>query len=104
VSGDITTNGQRKGVPNSRSGNSEAARTETWADMGNEQQGEVDTGQSERTIQWPTCNRLSNKFSNQTIHVQVIIKYVVTCFFYFDTVKAWLHFVISTTVKVIHFS
>jgi len=29
VSGDTTTNGQRKGVPNSWSGNSEAARTET---------------------------------------------------------------------------
>jgi len=38
VSGDTTTNGQRKGVPNSWSGNSEAARTETCADMGNKQQ------------------------------------------------------------------
>ena len=33
-----TTNGQRKGVPNSWSGNSEAATTETCADTGNEQQ------------------------------------------------------------------
>ena len=32
VSGDTTTNSQRKGVPNSWSGNSEAARTETCAD------------------------------------------------------------------------
>ena len=38
VSGDTPANGQRKGVPNSWSCNSEAARTETCADMGNEQQ------------------------------------------------------------------
>jgi len=37
VSGDTTTNGQRKGVPNSWNGNSEAARTETCADTGNKQ-------------------------------------------------------------------
>jgi len=35
VSGDTTTNGQRKGVPNSWSGNSEAARTEICVDTGN---------------------------------------------------------------------
>ena len=38
VSGDTTANGQRKGVPNSWSSNSEAARTETCADTGKEQQ------------------------------------------------------------------
>jgi len=38
VSGDATTNGQRRRVPNSWSGNREAARTETCADTGNEQQ------------------------------------------------------------------
>jgi len=38
VSGDTTMNGQGKGVPNSWSGNSEAAGTETCADTGNEQQ------------------------------------------------------------------
>ena len=37
VSGDTTTNGQRKRVPDSWSGNSEAARTEICADTGNEQ-------------------------------------------------------------------
>ena len=38
VSGDTTANDQRKGVSNSWSGDSEAARTETCADTGNEQQ------------------------------------------------------------------
>ena len=37
VSGDTTTNDQRKGVRNSWSSNSEAARTETCVDTGNEQ-------------------------------------------------------------------
>jgi len=37
VSGATTTDGQRKGDPNSWSSNSEAARTETCADAGNEQ-------------------------------------------------------------------
>jgi len=37
VSGNTTANGQRKGVPNSWSGNSEAARTETCADTENKQ-------------------------------------------------------------------
>ena len=34
ASGDTTANGQRKGVPNSWSGNREAARTETWRTRG----------------------------------------------------------------------
>ena len=38
ISGDTTTNGQRKGVPNSWSSNGGAARTETCADTGNKQQ------------------------------------------------------------------
>jgi len=42
VSGDTTANGQRKGVPDCWSGNSEAARTKTCADMSNEQQFRVD--------------------------------------------------------------
>jgi len=48
VSGDTTANGQRKGVPNSWSGNSEAARTETCADTGNERQFRVRQTQGTR--------------------------------------------------------
>jgi len=39
VSGDTTANGHRKGVPNSRRGNSKAERTKTYADTGNKQFG-----------------------------------------------------------------
>ena len=38
LNGNTTVKSQRKGVPNSCSGNSEAVRTETCADMGNKQQ------------------------------------------------------------------
>ena len=48
VSGDTTKNGQRKGVPNSRSSNCKAARTETCADTGNEQQFRVRRTQGTR--------------------------------------------------------
>ena len=48
VSGDTTTNGQRKGVPNSWSGSREAVRTETCADTGNEQQFRVRRTQGTR--------------------------------------------------------
>jgi len=48
VSGDTTTNGQRKGVPNSWSGNSEAVRTETCTDTENEQQFRVRRTQGTR--------------------------------------------------------
>jgi len=46
--GDTTANGQRKGVSNSWSGNSEAARTGTFADTGNEQQFRVKRTQGTR--------------------------------------------------------
>jgi len=48
VSGATTTDGQRKGVPNSWSSNREAARTETCADTGNEQQFTVRRTQGSR--------------------------------------------------------
>ena len=48
LSGDTTTNGQRKGVPNTCSSNSEAAGTETCADTGNEQQFRVRRTQGTR--------------------------------------------------------
>ena len=52
VSGATTTNGQRKGVPNTWSSNSEAAGTETCAGTGNDQQYErkVRDGQMECNV------------------------------------------------------